>query len=347
MDTKKLQMSFFIGLLLLVLVLTFRIFLPFVAPIALAFMTAVIVRPVDRWLVKVSGGRRTLGAALSVVFVLVVVLVPLSILASQLTQEASSLFSHLRDGGDGSFHRAVAYVIRPAQAIYPSFNPDVEGFLHAISSKAVANIGGIFSGTASIAIGIFLWVICFFYILRDGTRFREAIIDLSPLADNYDRQIIDRLEKTVNSVVRGTFLVSLIQAFLVGVGFSIFGVPNVVLWGTVAAVAAFLPGIGTGLVVIPAVIYLFATGNTAASIGLLVWGVVIVGLVDNFVLPTLMSKGFTVHPVFVLFSILGGVIFFGPVGVLLGPLVIALLFALIEIYKLLILDDQDKRVTTI
>src|SRR5690606_23930017 len=102
--------------------------------------------------------------------------------------------------------------------------------------------------------------IALFYILRDGHRFRKSIVELSPLADKYDAQIIDRLERAVNSVVRGSFLIALVQGTLVGLGFFIFGVPNAFLWGTVAAFAAFLPGLGTGLVVVPGLIYLVVTG---------------------------------------------------------------------------------------
>ena len=114
-----------------------------------------------------------------------------------------------------------------------------------------------------------------------------------------------------------------------------------------AAVAALMPGIGTALVVVPGIIYLFATGVTGSAIGLAIWGVVIVGLVDNVVGPILMRRGITVHPVFILFAILGGLSVFGPVGLFLGPLIIALLFALVDIYKLIILDDQNKKTTSL
>lgn len=333
MNTRKLQISFFVGLLLIVLGLAFAIFLPFLAPVALAFMTAVIVRPVDRWLVKRCGGRRTLAAALSVVFVLVVVLVPLSVVIQQLTTESFSLYFDLQNGGAHRMDAVTTSLVRPIQAIYPDFNPDVNGFVQGLASRLVNNIGSIFSGTASFGIGVFLWIISFFYMLRDGARFKRVLIELSPLDDTYDEQIIIRLEKTVNAVVRGTFLIAIIQAVLVGIGFWIFGVPNPVLWGSVAAVAAFLPAIGMALVIVPAIVYLILIGSVPAAVGLMVWGIFITGVVDNLLLPRLMRKGFTVHQIFVLFSILGGVSFFGPVGVLLGPLVIALLFALIEIYR--------------
>ena len=109
--------------------------------------------------------------------------------------------------------------------------------------------------------------------------------------------------------------------------------PNPVLWGLVAALAALIPGIGTALILIPAIGYLFFTGSTGAAIGLLIWGVVAVGLIDNFLGPMLVNRGVKIHPFLILLSIFGGLSFFGPVGFVLGPLIIALVFALLEIYR--------------
>jgi len=347
MDTKKLQMSFFIGLLIAIFILAGALFLPFLAPIALAFMFAVVVRPVHLRVMKGTGGRRTLSAFLTILFVLVVILIPISFLVQRLTVESYALYSQVSDQGLGQFDETVQSILAPITNIFPSFNPDVKGAVEYVSASFVNNLGKIFSGTASIVLGLFLFVISFFYILRDGPKFKRALIELSPLADAYDTQIIERLERAVNSVVRGSFIISLVQGTLAGLGFLIFGVPNAVLWGTVAAVGALLPGLGTGLVIVPAIVYLLATGSIGSAIGLGIWGVIIVGLVDNLLLPLVVGRGFTVHPVFVLFSIIGGILFFGPVGIFLGPLIIALLFALLEIYKLIILDDQHKKTTSI
>ncbi len=271
----------------------------------------------------------------------------MSFLVQRLTVESYALYSQVSDQGVIQFDQTVRTILAPITEVFPGFNPDVQGAVEYVSASFVNNLGKIFSGTASIVLGLFLFVISLFYILRDGHNFRKSIIELSPLADAYDKQIIERLERAVNSVVRGSFTISLVQGTLAGIGFAIFGVPNAVLWGTVAAVGALLPGLGTGLVILPALIYLVATGSLASAIGLGIWGVVIVGLVDNLLLPMVVGRGFTVHPVFVLFSIIGGILFFGPVGIFLGPLIIALLFALLEIYKLIILDDQHKKTTSI
>lgn len=347
MDTKKVQFSFFIGLLIGALVLSIAIFLPFLAPIALAFMFAVTFRPVHRWFLSVFKNKRTLASILTIIFILVVVVTPLTFLTERLISESYNFYFDIREKGLGDLDRITYYFIHPVQKIFPGFDPDILGYVQSLTEAFVGNLGSIFSSTASLVAGLFLGIISLFYIFKDGHRFRKTIIELSPLSDRYDIQIIDRLEIAVNSVVRGSLLTALVQGLFVAIGFALFGIPHVVLWGSVAVVAALLPAIGTGLVMLPAVLFLFATGSASAAIGLAIWGVVAVGLVDNLLLPFFIGKTFKIHSLFVLFSVIGGILFFGPVGLFLGPLVIALLFALLDIYRLLILDDQKKKITSV
>jgi predicted PurR-regulated permease PerM len=176
--------------------------------------------------------------------------------------------------------------------------------------------------------------------LKDGRRFVKSLIALSPLADKYDQQIFDRMTVAINSVLRGQLFVALIQGFLSGLGFYIFGVPNPALWGTVAAVCALVPGVGTSLVLIPVIAYLFLSGSYLPAFGETIWGAFGVGLIDNLLGPTLVGKGARVHPLFILFSVIGGIVLFGPMGFLLGPLTVSLLYALLDIYELLILKPK-------
>lgn len=347
MDTKKVQFYFFIGLLLASLVLSFAIFLPFLAPIALAFMFAIAFRPMHRFFVSLFNRRRTLASFLTIICILAVVVTPLSFLVERLVTESYTFYFDIRERGIGDLDRLTYFIIHPVQKWFPGFDPDIAGYVRSVSEAVVGNLGSVFSSTASIIASLFLWLISLFYILKDGHIFRKTLVELSPLSDRYDSQIIDRLEVAVNSVVRGSLLTALVQGFFVAVGFAIFGIEHIVLWGSIAAIAALLPAIGTGLVVIPAILYLLSLGSTGSAIGLAIWGFVAVGLVDNVLLPFFIGKNFKIHPIFVLFSVLGGILFFGPVGVFLGPLVIALLFALLDIYRLLILDDKHKKLTTI
>ena len=155
------------------------------------------------------------------------------------------------------------------------------------------------------------------------------------MRDIHDETIFNKLALAINSVVRGNLAVAIIQGILTAVGFTIFGVPNAVLWGSVAAITALIPGIGTALVIFPAIIFLFISGEALSAFGLLLWGVMAVGLIDNFLGPKLASRGMRLHPFLILLSIFGGIGFFGPIGFLLGPIILSLLFALLEIYSLI------------
>jgi len=178
-----------------------------------------------------------------------------------------------------------------------------------------------------------LMLLSIFYFLKDGERWKKTLITLSPLSDTDDKKIVAKLSQVVNGVIKGYLLIALMQGLLMGIGLGIFGVPNPALWGIVAAVASLIPSIGTAFVSIPAIIFLFATGQTIPAIGLLIWAVVFVGLIDNLLSPILISKNIKISPFLILFSVLGGISLLGPVGILVGPLTISLLYALISIYR--------------
>src|SRR6185295_6432156 len=119
---------------------------------------------------------------------------------------------------------------------------------------------------------------------------------VSPLADNYDEKIFKKLKQAIRSVVVGSLVVGVIQGTLTGLGFFIFGVPNPALWGSIAVVAALIPGIGTSLVLIPGILYLFFVSTHLHALGLLIWGILAVGLIDNLLGPMLVNRGVHIHP---------------------------------------------------
>lgn len=340
MDTKKLQLHFFMGLLVVVIVLTIMIFWSFLVPLALAFMTAIITRPVYKFFLGAWKGRKSLSALMTVLFVLIVILVPLSFLIHQVTVESWNFYGDIRSGNIDGVDFLSQKIVAPIHELIPSWNFDVRQYIQSFADGFVQNVGGIFSSASSVALNSVIAVVALFYMLRDGHMFRKVIVELSPLADTYDNEIIDKIEKTVNSVVRGSMFTSLLKGVLAAVGFSVFGVPHALLWGVLTAIVSLLPGIGAGLTIIPAVGYLVAFDQIGPAIGLAIWGTIIVGLVDNFVMPMLMRNGFQVHPLLVLLAVVGGMIFFGPIGLFLGPLIVSLLAALVEIYKLIVVEDK-------
>jgi len=155
---------------------------------------------------------------------------------------------------------------------------------------------------------------------------------LSPLTDTNDALILKRLASAVRSVAVGTVSIAILQGVLTAIGLTIFGFDRAILWGCFAAFGALIPGVGTTVVFVPAIAFLIYNGSNLSAIALTVWGVLAVGLIDNLLGPYVMSRGNTMHPFFLLLSVLGGISLFGPIGFILGPVILSLFLVFLELY---------------
>jgi predicted PurR-regulated permease PerM len=341
----KISSYFFFILLLGAAVASVVIFLPFLTPIILGVAASVVAYPIYLKLTKMfgsgTGWKANLAAFLTIFLIIVIIIVPLFFLISRIYVEVQSLYTMLTDESDRSividrlnaisqsisaslFHLVPAYT-------FDSLN--VTEYMKSFLIWIFGNLDRIFTGLATVAIYMFVFVLSMFYFIRDGATIKRKFISWSPLLDKYDEYITETLKKAILSVFGGTIVVSAIQGILTGLGFFIFGIPTPVVWGAAAALAAFVPGIGTSLVLIPGVLYLIIIGHYYYALGLVIWGIFAVGLIDNILGPHLINKGVNVHPFLILISVLGGLSTFGPIGLILGPLVMAFLFALLEVYR--------------
>lgn len=343
MNKSALQPYFLLLLIVGAATLAYFILAPFIAPLVLGIVFAVVLQPLYQMILRRFKGRESLASLATVLITVVVILVPLSLVSMQLLREAQQLYTSF-SGGEAE--RAVSSLISQTTPVIERVIPGASDMLANLSNELdtyaeqaltwiIQNLGSAFSSVAAVVLDLFIFFVTLYYLLRDGGRLRKHIIDLSPLANTDDDTIFTQLGLAVNSVVKGMLAVGLVQGILSGIGFLIFGVPNAVLWGLVASVAAFVPLLGTSVVLIPAVLFLALTGNMGAAIGLGIWGLVAVGLVDNFLGPRLMSAGMRLHPLLVLLSVLGGIALFGPVGIFLGPLTVSFLLALLSLHSLL------------
>jgi len=178
-----------------------------------------------------------------------------------------------------------------------------------------------------------LLLLAIFYFLKDGEGWKKALLYMSPLSGEANQKILSRLVQTINGVLKGYLLIAFIQGTLMGIGLTIFHVPNSAIWGVVAGIASIIPPFGTAVVSVPAVIFLFFTGHIGLAIGLLIWAIIIVGAGDNILNPYIVGHKINIPPFLILFSVLGGIELIGPVGILIGPLTVSLLYTLIEIYQ--------------
>ncbi len=317
------QNGFLVSVLLAVSVLAFFIFRPYLGALLVAATFAVIFHPVYiAILVWAGGNRRNLAATLTTLLVLLIVILPLAWFGVRLWQEARDVYQQV--------NTPTTSLPNPVTSFITSL--EVDQYTEQALRWLLEHTGQLFASVARLGIGIFVSLFALFYLLRDGLAIQRKLIALSPLRDSYDRLIAKRLHSAINSVIKGSLLIAAVQGILAGIGFAIFDVPNPVLWGSVGILAALIPSLGTALVIVPAVVYLFLLNNLWASIGLAIWGIAVVGLVDNLLRPSLLSRGIHIHPLLILLSVLGGLSFFGPLGFILGPLVVSLLFALLDIY---------------
>lgn len=284
---------------------------------------------------RISAGLVVLGVVLGI-------LIPLSLVAAQLIEDSQQLYAQIRDGNIGPAQTWVDAIESRIRTYFPQFSFDFAQYARSTASWIGNKIGGVLFGTLE---GIFLTVLIvflFYYFLYNGNHLVQQITSISPLPNKYNKQILGTIQKTVDSVLKGALVVAFIQGVLVGIGLWIFGVPNPVIWGTVAAVSALVPALGTTVVIVPAIIYLFVSGQQWMAGGLLAWGVIVVGLVDNLFVPFFYGKGIRVHPVWVLLSVLGGLQVFGLLGFIFGPIILSLLLVVIDIGRLFTEDRAGK-----
>lgn len=341
MKDRKLQLHFLLILLLCVFVVTYFIVEPFLLTISLAGIFAITLYPLYTKILERLPGQKAIASLTTVLLAVVCMLIPLLLISTQIFKESLDLYTSITksdssknllvtaiDGAGTLFEN----ILPGARAFFTTFSNNLDVYLKQALAWIIDNLGVVVSGFSIWLLDLFVFFVALYYFLRDGAGLQKAVLKLSPLDKDDMKIIFKRLHLAVNSVIRGNLLIAVLQGILTAVGFAIFSVPNALLWGAVAVITALIPGVGTGIVLLPGILYLFVTGNIVGTIGLTVWGVAIVGLVDNLLRPKLVGDALSLHPLLVLLSIIGGLFLFGPVGLFLGPIIMSLLFAFIDTY---------------
>jgi len=341
--SRVVEYVFFFGLLTLAGYMVWLIMAPFMSALALAAIIVTICYPLfDKIKQHVPRQNRSIAAFIATMVVLVVVVIPIFLISSLVIRELVSFYQVL-DSGNLSIESSLTQVETAVQLYIPGFEIDLSEQIKFSAQWFTGNLGAIFAGTISTVFAFFIALLASFYFFRDGKELLQLVIKISPLPDHEDEIIFARLVSAVRAVATGTVFVALIQGSLVAIGFTFFGIERAILFGSIASVGALMPGIGTTIVTAPAIIYLFFTGNIVSGVGLLIWSVLIVGLVDNLIGPYLMSRGNKMHPFIILISVLGGIALFGPIGFIIGPVVVTLFLVLLEIYNQYVV--QEKRLS--
>jgi predicted PurR-regulated permease PerM len=334
--------SFAIGTIVILGYALLRMLAPFWGPLGWAAFLAFFLHPVHVRLTRKMRGRASWSAMLITLLTPFVLIAPLSALGVVFAQQVGILVGFLRA------HSIPSYpTIREDLDRYPVIGPLLRWVDADVSVTAVQVQGWLVNGAQSalkyaaalggdVALGVFgtligfaLMVFLLFYMLRDGKRMLERLMNLVPLGPRRRAKLTKYLAEVTRAVVYGHSLTALAQGALVGIGFAIVHLPSPVVFGVLAALAALLPGAGTGFVLIPAVLYLAFDGRWGAAVFLGIWSIGI-ALCDNILRPYLTQQHAAVSTLTVFVGVIGGVVAFGLIGLVLGPVLLSLIVALLR-----------------
>lgn len=313
--------------------LCYRLAVPFLSALTWAVALAILFAPFQAW-VETRIKPRSLATVVSVLVIGLIVVVPMTFVAQRLVVQAAKGAELIESrmaagewrqalGGDG----ALAPMVERLEG-----QVDLPGTIKTFSAWLIARAGTIVTGSVFQAVDFLLTFYLLFFFLRDRRAALATLRHLSPLKVQEMDLLGRRVSDTIHATIYGTLVVSAVQGLLGGLMFWWLGLPAPMLWGVVMALLALIPVLGAFVVWVPASLFLFLDGSWGKSLILTVWGIMIVGTIDNLLRPVLVGNRLRIHTVLAFMSVVGGLVQFGPSGLVLGPAVLALTTVLLEIW---------------
>ena len=325
---RKVVTTLILGILLVV---SFFLIKPLLMAIVLGVMLAFIFNPIFNFLAKRLKSKDTAAGIVCFLLILIIV-IPFWFLTPIFIDQSFKVYvaSQQMD------------FVTPLRTIFPSLfasetlSAEVGSILFSFVTRAtniVVNLlADLIVNFVTISLQFMVVLFTLFFVLRDRDELIAYIKSLSPFSKDVEEKLFKYSTGITISVLYGQVIIGIIQGLVAGMGFLIFGVPNALLLTLVAALAGILPIIGTALVWIPVTIYLLVAGNLFTAIGVGIFGV-ISSTMDNFLRPYFVSKMTHINPAVILIGMIGGIFLFGPIGFVVGPLVLSYLLVFIEFYR--------------
>ncbi|MDY6825179.1 MAG: AI-2E family transporter [Thermodesulfobacteriota bacterium] len=357
--TERFNMAHYFLLFLLIVSLFFcyRIIRPYFDPIFFALMLAALASPIYQWIEKKTRGRKNLAALIACGLLTVVIIVPFIFLLLVIINQGINSFNAISAWiAAGNLERLqdapfIAKMVELGRQYIPDrllADMDLKSAAVQASSaagKALVSQGGQIIGNISvIVIKFLLMIFVFFFVLKDQDTFYEYVRHLSPLSSKHEAILLQKIKDVAKSALLGSLVTAAAQGAAGGIAFSICGLPGF-FWGAMMAFSSLVPVVGTALIWVPAAGYLFISGAWGFGIFMVIWSVMVVGMIDNFLRPLFMKGGAGMSTVIIFFAILGGINYFGLSGLIYGPLIVGITMVLLYIYDLefnAFLNSQDR-----
>ena len=327
-----------IGLAFLAIALVLYVASPFASALLLAAVLAGAMSPLYERLAVSLGQRRSLAGALFVTAVVFALLLPIAGLIFAVAQQADDAFQPMRasfqkDGIDGVINglpEPLPVLAREVVKRLPRGQQQIEELVKGLTGRVLGGVGYVFVTTGGFVFDLVMMLVAFFFLLVDGPILVRWLIHVSPLTDEQMGELLDDFRDVSVAVLVGSVGTALVQTVVALLGYWIAGAQHALLLAAATFIAAFIPVVGAGSVVVASAVILFFTGHTGSALFLGIWGLAVVSSIDNFVKPLLMRGRFEVNTGVTFFALLGGAATFGPVGLLVGPLVVAFFLAVVR-----------------
>ncbi len=334
-DKEYLKRVIYIGITLLLLVLLFFLLKPILLSIIMALILSFLFYPVYLKITKVLKSKN-LSAFLICIILMILIITPIWFFTPILIKQSFQIYTASQQMD----------LVTPLKAIFPdlfaseAFSQEIGSALHSFITKLTNSIMNLFADLIRNFPILFLQFLVvffvFFFALKDQEKLLNYIKSILPFSKEVENKLFKSSRGITVSVIYGQIVLGIAQGLLLGIALFLFKVPNALFLTILACLAGIFPIIGTTIIWVPIVIYLLIVGDFLPAIGVLVFGV-LASCVDNFVKPVIISKRTNIHPALILIGMVGGLLLFGVIGVILGPLILAYLFIILEIYR-------DKRV---
>jgi predicted PurR-regulated permease PerM len=312
----------------------------FLMTILLAATFSGLVYPLYARLVATFGGRRHAASGVTLLVVVLVIILPLSGIFGVVINQAMRVTGSItpvveRFLSEPTFLDEQLERLPGFEFLEPYRNDIVMragDIVNAVGGFLIGSLSNTTRGTVSFVFHFFILLYTMFFLLVDGPTMLRRILSYLPLTQDDGQRMKDRFVSVTRATIKGTVVIGIIQGTMSGIAFWMVGIPDVAFWTVVMIVLSILPLIGAALVWVPAAVILAATGQVFQAVMLVLFCSLIVGSVDNILRPRLVGRDTKMHDLMILFSTLGGLIAFGPIGFIVGPVLAGLFVTSWEIF---------------
>ncbi|HBV75105.1 MULTISPECIES: AI-2E family transporter [Vibrio] len=318
---------------------------PYLNSIIMAFIISLLIYPLHEKIEQRWPKCRNLTSLLSCLLLTFVIVIPLLAIFAAIIQQGAhfsqTVYAWATDGGIQTLlnHPYVAKGLNIINHYLPfdNINPQeiaqrAAKFISQFGSILVSISASILGDATHFLMNFFLMLFVLFFLLRDNEKLVNSMRHILPLSRSQEDRLLSEIKEVSKSAILGSFLTAIAQALAGGFALWLVGLPGL-FWGTMMGAASFIPVVGTALVWVPAAIYLILTGDIGWAIFLIVWGVAVIGSIDNIIRPLLMQSSAGMDTLMIFFALLGGIQLFGLIGLIYGPLIFAITIVLFKMYE--------------